>query len=196
MKSNREAKKILKKFGKESFKQRINYIEPFMEKKTSFFSSIRYRHVFSKAVIVILLLIVIPCSAFAISKLGVYEQFRAFFVSDKQTTSDEDIINFFKKPDGTMISPSDISYDIDLSSSSEPIGDLAKDTGDNTVPFILDDVKAKLMDLGDAPKKYCLGDFLSEDEKEYFKEFGVDADKVDVCLQISYGYDASELDPK
>lgn len=55
MKSNRQLKKILRQFAKESLAERMNYIEPFIEKKPSFFSSISYRHFLRKTVIFALL---------------------------------------------------------------------------------------------------------------------------------------------
>ncbi len=36
MRSNKEAKKILKAFGKEAYKERIEYVDSFMPEKTSF----------------------------------------------------------------------------------------------------------------------------------------------------------------
>ena len=63
MRSNREAKKILKAFGKEAYKERIKYVGSFMPEKTSFMGSISYRHTFRKVITVALLVILIMALA-------------------------------------------------------------------------------------------------------------------------------------
>ena len=59
MKSDREAKKILKAFGKEAYKERIKYVDSFLPEKTTFFGSISYRHTLRRVGMVALLLVLI-----------------------------------------------------------------------------------------------------------------------------------------
>lgn len=59
MKRDREAKKILKAFGKEAYKERIKYVDSFMPEKTSFFGSISYRHTLRRVGMVALLVVLI-----------------------------------------------------------------------------------------------------------------------------------------
>lgn len=68
MRSNRGAKKILKAFGKEAYKERIKYVDSFMPEKTSFMGSISYRHAFRRVITVALLVILIM--ALAVSAYG------------------------------------------------------------------------------------------------------------------------------
>lgn len=63
MRSNREAKKILKAYGKEVYKERIEYVDSFMPEKTSFMGSISYRHTFRRVITVALLVILIMALA-------------------------------------------------------------------------------------------------------------------------------------
>lgn len=63
MRSNREAKNILKAFGKEAYKERIKYVDSFMPEKTPFMKSISYRHTFRRVVTIALLVILIMALA-------------------------------------------------------------------------------------------------------------------------------------
>ena len=63
MRSNRGAKKILKAFGKEAYKERIKYVDSFMPEKTSFMGSISYRHALRRVITVALLVILIMALA-------------------------------------------------------------------------------------------------------------------------------------
>ena len=59
MRTKREAKKILKAFGREEGKARIKYVESFLPEKTSFIGAISYRHTFRRIGIIVLLSILI-----------------------------------------------------------------------------------------------------------------------------------------
>ena len=59
MSSKREAKRILRAFGKEEGKARISYVDSFLPEKTSFVGSISYRHTLRKIGIVVLLMLLI-----------------------------------------------------------------------------------------------------------------------------------------
>lgn len=63
MKSDREAKKILKAFGKEAYKERIKYVDSFLPEKTSFLGSISYRHTLRRVGMVALLVVLIMALA-------------------------------------------------------------------------------------------------------------------------------------
>jgi len=63
MRSDREAKKILRAFGKEAYKERVRYVDSFMPEKVPFMRSISYRHAFRKAVTIALLAILIMALA-------------------------------------------------------------------------------------------------------------------------------------
>lgn len=68
MRNNREAKKILKAFGKESYKERINYMDGFVQQKTSFMGSISYKHTLKRACIsalIVILIVAFAASAYA-----------------------------------------------------------------------------------------------------------------------------------
>ena len=57
--SEREAKKILKAFGKAELKARVEYVDSFLPEKASFWRSISYRHAFRRAGMVAVLVILI-----------------------------------------------------------------------------------------------------------------------------------------
>ena len=57
--SEREAKRILKAFGKAELKARVEYVDSFLPEKTSFWRSISYRHAFRRAGMVAVLVILI-----------------------------------------------------------------------------------------------------------------------------------------
>lgn len=59
MRSDREAKKILKAFGKAEFNTRVNYVDSFLPEKIPLWSSINYRHAFRRAGMVALLVVLI-----------------------------------------------------------------------------------------------------------------------------------------
>ncbi len=54
-----EAKRILKAFGKAEFKSRVEYVDSYLPEKTSFWESISYRHAFRRAGMVAVLVILI-----------------------------------------------------------------------------------------------------------------------------------------
>lgn len=57
--SEREAKKILKAFGKAELKARVEYVDSFLPEKASLWKSIIYRHAFRRAGMVAVLVILI-----------------------------------------------------------------------------------------------------------------------------------------
>lgn len=63
MKSKREAKRILRAFGREEGKARIRYVDSFLPEKTSFIGSISYRHMLRRAAIVVVLMAMIMALA-------------------------------------------------------------------------------------------------------------------------------------
>lgn len=63
MRNRIKAKRILRAFGKETYKARIAYVDSFLPEKSSFIGSISYRHALRKAVIVALVLIMIMALA-------------------------------------------------------------------------------------------------------------------------------------
>lgn len=65
MRTKREAKKILKAFGREEGRARIKYVESFLPEKISYVASISYRHTLRKMGLMILLVALIL--AFAVS---------------------------------------------------------------------------------------------------------------------------------
>lgn len=63
MRNKRKAKRILRAFGKESYKARIAYVNSFLPEKSSYVGSISYRHALRRAVIVALILVMIMALA-------------------------------------------------------------------------------------------------------------------------------------
>ncbi len=63
MRNKRKAKRILRAFGKETYKARIAYVDSFLPEKSSFIGSISYRHALRRAAIVALVLIMIMALA-------------------------------------------------------------------------------------------------------------------------------------
>jgi len=63
MNNKRKAKKILRAFGKETYKARIAYVDSFLPEKVSYVRSISYRHALRRAAIVALVLIMIMALA-------------------------------------------------------------------------------------------------------------------------------------
>ena len=90
MNNRRKAKKVLKLFGKESYRLRIRYIDSFLPESTSRIGSIAYRHTVRRLGLVVLLLVLIM--AFATS---VYAAIRHYFnfTKTEYSNSDEYISN-------------------------------------------------------------------------------------------------------
>ena len=63
MRNDRRAKKILKTFGKETYRRRVEFINAAVPDKVSFVGSISYRHALRRAVIVVLLVALIMALA-------------------------------------------------------------------------------------------------------------------------------------
>ena len=90
MRSDREAKRVLKAFGKEAYKERIRYVDSFLPEKPAFVGSISYRHTFRRIVTVALVVILIMALA-----VSVYAAVRYYFdyTRIEQPTNDEYISN-------------------------------------------------------------------------------------------------------
>lgn len=63
MRNKRKAKRILRAFGKEAYKTRIEYVNSFLPEKVSYVRSISYRHALRRAAIVALVLVMIMALA-------------------------------------------------------------------------------------------------------------------------------------
>ena len=63
MRSKKEAKRILKAFGRAEGKARIEYIDSFLPEKTSYIGSINYKHMLRRAAIVVVLMVMIMALA-------------------------------------------------------------------------------------------------------------------------------------
>lgn len=63
MNNKRKAKKILRAFGKEAYRARIEYVNSFLPEKVSYVRSISYRHALRRAAIVALVLIMVMALA-------------------------------------------------------------------------------------------------------------------------------------
>ena len=66
MKSEREAKKILKAYGKAEFRARVNYVDSFLHDKTSFAGAISYRHAFKRIGMITALMILVMALAVSV----------------------------------------------------------------------------------------------------------------------------------
>ena len=66
MRSDRGAKRVLKAFGKEAYKERIKYVDSFLPEKTSFIKSINYRHTLRRVAMVALMVILIMALAVSV----------------------------------------------------------------------------------------------------------------------------------
>ena len=66
MKSEREAKKILKAYGKAEFRARVNYVDSFLPDKTSFAGAISYRHAMKRIGMITALLILVMALAVSV----------------------------------------------------------------------------------------------------------------------------------
>ena len=66
MKSEREAKKILKAYGKAEFRERVNYVDSFLPDKTSFAGAISYRHAMKRIGMITALLILVMALAVSV----------------------------------------------------------------------------------------------------------------------------------
>jgi hypothetical protein len=66
MKSEREAKKILKAYGKAEFRARVNYVDSFIPGKTSFAGAISYRHAFKRLGMITALMILVMALAVSV----------------------------------------------------------------------------------------------------------------------------------
>ena len=66
MKSEREAKKILKAYGKAEFRARVNYVDSFIPGKTSFAGAISYRHALKRIGMITAVLILVMALAVSV----------------------------------------------------------------------------------------------------------------------------------
>ena len=72
MKSEREAKKILKAYGKAEFRARVNYVDSFLPDKTSFAGAISYRHAMKRIGMITALLILVMALAVSVYAASVH----------------------------------------------------------------------------------------------------------------------------
>ena len=72
MKSEREAKKILKAYGKAEFRARVNYVDSFLPDKTSFAGAISYRHTMKRIGMITALLILVMALAVSVYAASVH----------------------------------------------------------------------------------------------------------------------------
>ncbi len=72
MKSEREAKKILKAYGKAEFRARVNYVDSFIPGKTSFAGAISYRHAFKRLGMITALMILVMALAVSVYAASVH----------------------------------------------------------------------------------------------------------------------------
>lgn len=63
MNNKRKAKKILRAFGKETYRARVEYVNSFLPEKVSYVRSISYRHTFRRIAIAALVLVMIMALA-------------------------------------------------------------------------------------------------------------------------------------
>ncbi len=99
MNSKREAKRILRAFGKEEGKARINYVDSFLPEKTSFVGSISYRHSLRKVAIVVLLMVLIL--AMTVSVYAGVMHYLNYKIVESQTNDRYEPIDSGYHPDGT-----------------------------------------------------------------------------------------------
>lgn len=66
MKSEREAKRILKAYGKAEFKARVDYVDSFLPDKTSFVGAISYRHALKRIGMITAILILVMALAVSV----------------------------------------------------------------------------------------------------------------------------------
>ena len=90
MNSKRKAKKVLKTFGKETYKSRIGYVDSFLTERTSRVGSVAYRHAARRLVVAVLLLILIM--AFAVSAYAAIKHYFNF-TKVEHATNDEYVPN-------------------------------------------------------------------------------------------------------
>jgi hypothetical protein len=72
MKSEREAKKILKAYGKAEFRARVNYVDSFLPDKTSFAGAISYRHAMKRIGMITALMILVMALAVSVYAASVH----------------------------------------------------------------------------------------------------------------------------
>ena len=72
MKSEREAKKILKAYGKTEFRARVNYVDSFIPGKTSFAGAISYRHAMKRIGMITALMILVMALAVSVYAASVH----------------------------------------------------------------------------------------------------------------------------
>ncbi len=72
MKSEREAKKILKAYGKAEFKARVDFVDSFFPNKTSFIGAINYRHTLKRIGMIAVLMILVMAMAVSVYAASMY----------------------------------------------------------------------------------------------------------------------------
>ncbi len=72
MKSEREAQRILKAYGKAEFRARVNYVDSFIPGKTSFAGAISYRHAMKRIGMITALMILVMALAVSVYAASVH----------------------------------------------------------------------------------------------------------------------------
>ena len=126
MGSKGKAKKILKAFGKEEGKARLDYIDSFLPEKTSFIGSISYKHTLRRVGMVVLLTVLalaVTVSAYAavihyLNYTKTVHQDNDEYVSNNDSVGQngyfEDIIDFYEPkyiPEGYALESSNYNED-------------------------------------------------------------------------------------
>ena len=104
MKSDREAKKVLKAFGREAYKERIKYVDSFLPEKTSFIRSINYRHTLRRVVMVAILVVLIM--ALAVSVYAAVLHYLNYTRAEHNTTDE-----YIPNNDNTAPNQADIFFE-------------------------------------------------------------------------------------
>ena len=66
MRSDREAKKILRAFGKALYEEHVRYVDSFSQEKVPYYRTISYRHTFRRVIIAALLAILVMALAVSV----------------------------------------------------------------------------------------------------------------------------------
>lgn len=124
MNTNRKAKKILKQFGKEAYRTRIQYINSFADEETSFIGRISYRHMMKRCALVVLILtlsfalLLVTASAF-----GIHILHFSFFEKTDHTEIASNVTESSSEDDCEFYEPGYIPSGYKLI-AEEPFGDI------------------------------------------------------------------------
>ena len=115
MKSEREAKKILKAYGKAEFRERVNYVDSFLPDKTSFAGAISYRHAFKRIGMITALMTLVMALAVSVYAASVHILNYTKIAHDTNDEYRSNIGNVYKVKDIEFFEPTYIpdGYEID-----------------------------------------------------------------------------------